>query len=73
MHTQIIVKVLYIILKAILLALVCHCSLDTRQEIYDLVYLPVLVRWNIERTPMKLKVERRQATILSGPWIRRIA
>ena len=39
----------------ILSAFVCHCSLNTRQESYDLGDLPVLVKQNIERTPMKLK------------------
>ena len=54
-------------------ALDCHCSLDTGQESYDLDDLPVLVKQNIERTPMKLKVRKWQATKPSGPWIRRIA
>ena len=57
----------------ILSALACHCSLDTGQESYDIGSLPVLVKQSIERTPMKLKVGKWQATKLSGPWIRRIA
>ena len=51
----------------ILPALVCYCNLDTRQESYDLGKFPVLVRQNIERTPVKLKVGKWQATKLSGP------
>ena len=60
------------ILKNILTAFVCYCSLGTGQESYDLGDLPVLVRQNIERTPIKLKAGKWQATKLSGPWIRRI-
>ena len=60
-------------LKIILSAPECHCGLDTGQESYDLDDLPVLAKQNIERTPMKLKVGKWQATKLSGPWIRRIA
>ena len=51
----------------ILSALECHCSLDTGQESYDLDDLSVLVRQNIERTRMKLKVRKWQVTKLSGP------
>ena len=51
----------------ILLALECHCCLDTGQESYDLGDLPVLVKQNIERTIMKLKAGKWQATKLSGP------
>ena len=56
----------------ILSALACHCSLNTGQESYDLEDLTVLVKQNIERTPMKLKVGKRQAIKLSGTCIRRI-
>ena len=57
----------------LLLALECYCCLDTGQESYAIDDLPVLVKQNVERTPMKLKVGKWQATKLSGPWIRRIA
>ena len=36
--------------------LVCFCSLDTRQESYDLGDFSVLVRQNIKMTLIKLKV-----------------
>ena len=36
--------------------LVCFYSLDTGQESYDLGDFSVLVRRNIEMTPIKLKV-----------------
>ena len=54
----------------ILSAIVYYCNLDTGQERYDLGEFPVLVRQNIERTPIKLKVGKRQATKLPSPWIR---
>ena len=57
----------------ILADLVCFCSLDTGQESYDIGDFSVLVRQNIERTPMKLKVGKLQATKLLSPWIKRIA
>ena len=57
----------------IVLNLVCDCSLDTRQERYDLREFPVLVRQNIKRTPIELKVVKWQATKLPSLWIRRIA
>ena len=40
----------------ILSVLVCYCNLDTGQKSYDLGEFPVLVRQNVERTPIKLKV-----------------
>ena len=57
----------------ILSALVYFYSLDAGQESYELGDLPVLVRQNIEKTPIKLKVGIWQATKLLGPWIGRIA
>ena len=54
----------------ILPALAYYCNLDTGEENYDLGEFPVLVRQNIERTPIKPKVEKLQATKLPSPWIR---
>ena len=53
--------------------LVCFCSLDTGQENYDFGDSPFIVRQNIEKTPIKLKVGKWQATKLPGSCIRRIA
>ena len=44
-------------------------SLDTGQETYDLGDFAVLVRQNIEITPIKLKVGKWQATKLPSSWI----
>ena len=49
-------KTICITLKMMFSALVCYCHLDARQESYDLGEFPVLVRQNIERTLIKLKV-----------------
>ena len=57
----------------ILSDLVCFCSLDTRQESYDLGDFSVLVRQNIKMTLIKLKVGKWQARKLPDSWIRRIA
>ena len=57
----------------ILYDIVCFCSLDTRQENYDFGDFSVLVRQNIEMTPIKLIVGKWQATKLPGSWIRGIA
>ena len=57
----------------ILFDLLCFCSLDTEQESCDLGNFFVLVRQNIEMTPIKLKVEKWQGTKLPGSCIRRIA
>ena len=57
-------KIIYITQKMILSALACHCSLDTGQESYDLGDLPVLVRHNIEKRLMKLKVGKWPASKL---------
>ena len=54
----------------ILSDLVYFYSLDIGQESYDLGDLSVLVRQNIEMTPIKLKVGKWQSTKLPGSWIR---
>ena len=54
-------------------ALVCYCSLDAGQKSYDLGEVPIFVRQSIEKTPIKLKVGKWQATKLPGPWIRSIS
>ena len=60
-------------IKMIFSALVRYCTLDTKQESYDLGEVPVLVRQNNENTLIKLKVGKWQATKVPGPWIRGIA
>ena len=57
----------------ILSDLVCFCYLDTGQESYDLGDFFVLVRQNIEMTPIKQKVRKWQTTKVPGSWIRKIA
>ena len=49
-----------------LLDLLCFCDLDTGQENDDLGVFFLLVRQNIEMTPIKLKAEKCQATKLPG-------
>ena len=56
-------KTIYIILKMILSDLVDFCSLDTRQENYDLGDFSFILSQNIEMTPIKLEVGKWQGTM----------